>query len=234
VLVTDLGISHLVDLTAGEAPPAATEGDGWTGADDRVASCDDDPSCGRAYVRRRDGMPLARFARRNIVVVGRRASFDIHVGPWGVRGVDHVLRHGDLGHAAGADGIGMENKRPAESLPGSDCGNGARDCGRGRGRGRVTAAVGVAGIPALELGADAAGGPRAGNGGEARCRRMPPGRVRRGGRVGRDGAGGQPAAGRRYGHGRAGQRSPETWHRWSPVLGQSPGAVPGNPGMPAR
>ena len=49
--------------------------------------------------------------------------------------------------------------------------NGARDCGRGRGR--VTAAVGVAGIPALELGADAAGGLGRGNGGEA-CRRVPP------------------------------------------------------------
>ena len=104
---------------AAAATPAATKGDGWTGADDRVASCDDDPSCGRGYVRRRDGMPLARRARRNIVVVGRRAGFDIHVGPWDVRGVDHVLRHGDLGHVAGADGIGMENKRPAESLPGS-------------------------------------------------------------------------------------------------------------------
>src|SRR6185437_6221256 len=131
-------------------------------------------------------------------------------------GGDHVLHHADLGHVVGAGSAGSEKQVSGELIPdGFVCANGARDCGRGRGRG---IAAGVAGFPALELGGDAAVGPGCGNDSEIECVACRGRGRRRGRRVGRGraGRGGeQPAAGRRYGDGRGGQRLPETWHELS-------------------
>jgi len=120
----------------------------------------------------------------------------------------------DPGHGAVAPHGGQRHDCARQSVGfGRVHGDGAGDCG-GRGRGRVTAAVGVAEVPALEPGADAPGGvgPGVGVNGD-RVARWRGRRGPRRGRAGRDGAGRgdeQPAAGRRDGHGCGGQRCADT------------------------
>jgi len=203
--------------TAATAAAAAAAGGDVDGDElvERVRSYDDDVPGREVDERGRGVGVLARRAGRG----------DPRRGPGGVRWavlVDEnlsardrqVLRHGDVVHGGGAVGFGGRNDRFGGSAHDGRRvhGDGAGDCG---GRGRVTtAAVGVAGVPALEPGADAAGGvgPGVGVNGD----RVAWGRGRRGsrrGRAGRDGAGRgdeQPAAGRRDGHGCSGQRCADT------------------------